>query len=396
MIARVVVGLAVLVVVASAVLLYRGEWIREEIDTGFTSVAMRDPLLASRRFLDAHGHETRRLEVLGVGIDLPPQEGVLLFLAARLALGDTATDTLDAWVRGGGHLITVPASSADEVLHGREDKLLHGLGVSLEQPPDEGSQEDRARQGDGVGERDDGEPDYDRNGCQVWPLMQAQLPETREQLAIGTPVHARLLIAPAPGSPGRVLAHDERGTFLYSTAYGRGRVTVVADAEIWSNSDVGCVDHAHLLLRLVGEAGPVWFVDQAERPTLLALLLREGPPLLVSGAVLLALWLWRAGGRFGPIVPSPLPVRRERAESVRAAGEYLWRQRAIADLLSGLRARVRMVARRRFGSEGALSALATRARIPVERAEAAMQVDPRHERDFIATTRTLKELVEQS
>jgi hypothetical protein len=34
--------------------------------------------------------------------------------------------------------------------------------------------------------------------------------------------------------------------------------------------------------------------------------------------------------------------------------------------------------------------------VAADRSEGAMRVDPRHERDFIATTRTLKELIEQS
>ena len=386
MIARVLWALVLVVVAAIVVALYRGEWVRDELDTGFSAAALRDPLLASRRFLEANGRSTRTLEVLGVGLSLPPRDGALLFLGSRLGLSEPATRELDAWVRAGGHLVTLPSAPSDEVLYGQRDELMHALGVSGTRELDE-SETEMLKYGAE-------EPVFDRRGCQVAPVLVARLPHTRERLAIGTPVHARLQLAPS--ARGQVLAEDDRGVFLYSAAHGAGRVSVIADADIWMNDDVGCVDHAHLLLRLVGDAPAVWMVTHAERPTLFTLLLREGVPLLLSGALLLGLWLWLAGERFGPVLPSPLPVRRERAEAVRAAGEYLWRQRAVPDLLAGLRARVRAAARRRFGSEDAIAALAARARVPADRAEVAMRVDPRHERDFIATTRTLKELIEQS
>jgi hypothetical protein len=391
MIARVLWALVLVLLLASVVALYRGERVRDEIDTGPSAAALRDPLLASRRFLEANGRTTRSLEVLGTAMELPPRDGALLFLGSRLGLSDPATAALDGWVRAGGHLVTLPSSISDEMLYGRHDELLGRHGVFPSSPAEEGQDEYPMTPPDDA-------PVFDRDGCLVSPLLTARLPAhlsgTPERLVIGTPVQARLSVART--GVGEVLAEDALGPFIYTVPHGRGRVTVLADADIWTNTDVGCVDHAHLLLRLVGDAPAVWVVTHAERPTLFTLLLREGVPLLLSGALLLALWLWLAGARFGPRLPSPVPVRRERAEAVRAAGEYLWRQRAVHDLLAGVRARVRTAARRRFGSEDAIAALAARARVAADRGEGAMREDPRHERDFIATTRTLKELIEQS
>lgn len=398
MIGRVVLALVVVLLVVLGVVLYTGEWIREELDTGYSTAAQEDDLLAIRRFLALRGVRTRSLEVVGVGMPLPPREGVLLFVASRLALDDASARALEAWVRAGGHLITVPAEPADEILYGQRDTLLRGLGVTLAVPaasspelavpPPAGTTDDAA---------DD--PWFD-DGCQVDPVLWARLDATRERLALSVPGSSRLEIAPSiagrAASAGRILAEDGLGPFLYTAPLGRGRVTVAADPTPWSNTDVGCLDHAHLLWRLLGNAKDVWTVTQADRPTLFALLLREGVPLLVASAALLALWLWFAGARFGPPVPSPVPARRERAEAVRAAGEYLWRQRAVADLLAGLRARVRATARRRLGSEQAIEALATRARVPPALAASALEANPQHERDVIATTRTLKELIEKS
>ena len=37
------------------------------------------------------------------------------------------------------------------------------------------------------------------------------------------------------------------------------------------------------------------------------------------------LWLWRAGSRFGPVIPLITLSRRSVAEHIRAVGEFLWR-----------------------------------------------------------------------
>jgi hypothetical protein len=45
---------------------------------------------------------------------------------------------------------------------------------------------------------------------------------------------------------------------------------------------------------------------------------------LIATAALLALWLWRTGPRFGPVMPDAPPARRRLLDHLRASGRYYW------------------------------------------------------------------------
>ncbi len=411
---RVLVAIAVALVALLAFTLWRGEWMREETDEGYSPAAYDDDLLAARMYLARHGVAARTVEVHGAGLTLSARDGVLLFLAPRLALSDSSTAQLHRWVAAGGHLVTLPTARADARVYGRNDDLLGELGIQSVQPapakPDALRNAPDAAPGRAPGPA--GAPErqaapvsadaaeieyaYDDLGCVVDPIAWAMLAEPAEQLAFSMRTDVRLKARGGRARAVAVLARDAVGDLVLSAPYGQGRVTVLADAGLWRNADVGCLDHARLLHRLVGSARSVVLVSYADRPTLMDLLRRHGLLLLAAAAALLALWLWRAGSRYGSVLPSPEPVRRQRAEAMRAEGEYLWRYRAVADLLAGVRQRVRRAARLRLGREDAIDVLAKRAGIAVEAAQTAMNADPRHERDLIATTKTLKQLIEQS
>jgi hypothetical protein len=74
-----------------------------------------------------------------------------------------------------------------------------------------------------------------------------------------------------------------------------------------------------------------------ERLSLTGFLLEHAPLALVAAGLLLALWLWHIGPRFGPIVPDAPPARRRLLDHLRASGRYFWSQ--------GLRARLVLAAR---------------------------------------------------
>ena len=382
---RIVIGLAVALSALLAFTLWRTAWMREEQDQGYSMAAREDDLLAARMYLARQGVVGRTVEVQGAGLALPADDGALVFLASRLALSDSSTARLRHWVVSGGHLITLSNTRADALLFGREDGLLVELGIATIEPKS------------AVPPRD-APYSYDDRGCIVDPIAWATLSTPSEQLAFSMPTANRLAARPRPRSRDVVvrLAHDKDGDLILSARYGQGRVTVLADGGLWFNADVGCLDHARLLQRLIGSARNVVLVAYADRPTLFDLLQRHGLLLLAAATVLLVLWLWHAGARYGSVLPSPAPVRRQRAEALRAAGEYLWRYRAVADLLAGVRQRVRRSARLRLGREDAIDVLAKRAAVSPDAAHAAMNADPRHERDLIAATRTLKDLIDQA
>src|SRR5579859_3349781 len=50
-----------------------------------------------------------------------------------------------------------------------------------------------------------------------------------------------------------------------------------------------------------------------------------GAPVIVLGLLLVALWLWRSGVRFGPLEAAADPARRSLAEQIRGTGRFTLR-----------------------------------------------------------------------
>jgi hypothetical protein len=59
---------------------------------------------------------------------------------------------------------------------------------------------------------------------------------------------------------------------------------------------------------------------------------------LASGAAFLALWVWKRGARFGPVLADPPREHRDFSEHIRATAAFLWRRREAAVLLAAPRA----------------------------------------------------------
>ena len=59
--------------------------------------------------------------------------------------------------------------------------------------------------------------------------------------------------------------------------------------------------------------------------------------LLISGALLIALWLWRIIPRFGGTCPSPIDERRDLTQHLSAIGRSVWREGGVTHWLSVVR-----------------------------------------------------------
>jgi hypothetical protein len=78
-----------------------------------------------------------------------------------------------------------------------------------------------------------------------------------------------------------------------------------------------------------------------DAPGLLTLLARNAWMVLVSLGVLIAIWLWKSGARFGPMLPERSRDVRDFAEHVAASAEFLWRHAAANVLLAAPRTELR-------------------------------------------------------
>ncbi|RSZ57288.1 DUF4350 domain-containing protein [Massilia atriviolacea] len=128
-----------------------------------------------------------------------------------------------------------------------------------------------------------------------------------------------------PDSPAPLWS-DSDGGAVRVYAEGKGRIVLIANG-YFTNSDLPQRDHAELLLALT-ELTPGKHVTIVKRLNVLPwykALWRHYKLALTGLAVCLALLLWSALRRFGPILPAPKAERRSLLEHIDASGAWLWK-----------------------------------------------------------------------
>lgn len=311
--------------------------------------ARRNPYLALERFLGRMGRPLKREGDPRFLDRLPAGGVVILDVNRRAQMTPARIDQLLAWVGRGGYLI------AAAELPGLEDPLLARFdlrrwGEAKKPAPADDDEED-----------DDGESTPGPEASAT-PGEAAQRPPepTPAPAAAPTPTRptpARRVTPPrvvtvaipgaarplttaflAPGlQPGRrtpAWSADapEAGAQLVHFSHGAGQVTFVAGLpRRLSNLAIGQHDHAELIWTLVqtyqpDTAKPIHLLTRLTVQRLWDWLIERAWAVLVAGALLLGLWLWRVVPRFGTAQPEPEPDRRQLREHLTALGLYLWRR----------------------------------------------------------------------
>jgi len=143
-----------------------------------------------------------------------------------------------------------------------------------------------------------------------------------------------------------VWANSGEATHLLQIYHGDGLISIVSDAWIWQNVNLGSYDNAWLLWYLSQDSA-VTLVYNADRDGLLSLLQRHFTPALLALGLLLVLTLWHVGQRRGPLLQPPAASRRQLQEHLRAGADFLLRHGGQQRLLSNLQQDILRRARRR-------------------------------------------------
>jgi len=365
------------------------ETYEENRHVGPSAAARQNPLLAVERLFRRVGLAIQTRQTL---VSLPPTDQVLMLVAPRRHLGFRRSQQLLQWARAGGHLIFAPREkdpgrAGDHPGSEEEDPLLKEIGVAAQVS----GSVDSLRFGSlraGSGARATGR-------------FRARFPGFEGQLRMARYSDVKLVDEAHEAS---FVVRDDRGqAHIVHRRFGRGFVTVIAERAFLGNARIGERDHAEVARQLVhlGKVEPagVWIVVGDEMPGIVTLLVWHAWPALVAGLLLLSLWLWRVGGRFGPAQPEVALARRSLREHLEAAGTFLWRRRASAALLASVRRRLgaRMLARHPelacATPEEMLLRLAPLSGIPADRLRSALLVetiaDPRA---FVQAVRDLQRL----
>ena len=296
----------------------------EVVDRGPSPEALGNPYLAAEHFLREQGLVVDHANGLERLSDLPPKDRSLLLLGERGNMTPRQVDQLLDWAKSGGHLLVVAEALWDEETDKSGDLLLDRLYIhqTLSDEPD-----------------------------QLAPARKKKGPDL-------TKLYVDNDTAPAyfsfdtdfnltdPKHLAQFSANSAKSSHLMQLNLGQGSVTVVTDSDLWKTPGIGKHDNAWLL----------WYLNQGTHVTLLfnsdvddlfTLLMRYFPQALAALAALIALALWQAGIRQGPIQAPAPKARRQLQEHLEASADFLLRRSGQGPLLHALQRDILRAARRR-------------------------------------------------
>ncbi|CAN7692626.1 DUF4350 domain-containing protein [Pseudoduganella sp. LjRoot289] len=322
-------------------------------------LAIDNPMLAAGTLLHRHGYRVEVEPRLG-GSDLSRLPAGMLIMADNGGqISPAQAAELLAWVRRGNTLLMQPKWGTMEIGSGGQagdaqrkrlrplldpDPLGAHFGVALNYrhklrancvsedvlPPDD-DEDEEDEDGDEGGQDGQAPAQGARSAAAAKPAKEARqltcvtLPGGAYPLALdtGTEVLASRRVAGTPAWS------DIDGMSVRVYAEGRGHVVMLSD-NYFNNQRLPRFDHAELLLGLAAlnrqeQARHVTVVLHADAVPWYAKLWRAAWMPLTALALFLALLLWRATRRFGPLLPEPAAERRSLLEHVEASGNWLWR-----------------------------------------------------------------------
>ena len=134
---------------------------------------------------------------------------------------------------------------------------------------------------------------------------------------------------------------DENGIYFAQSKYEQGKVSVLADFDIWRNSEAVHFDHVYFLSLLVGSDQKILFINGKNVPSLDVVVYNNFSEALLAIAVLIVLTLIYYGRRFGAIRFKDDEVRRSRSEQFLAQSQFRWLIKNEEDLYHHIRDDIR-------------------------------------------------------
>lgn len=296
----------------------------EVVDRGPSPEALGNPYLAAEHFLRQQGLAVERASGLERLSDLPPKGRSLLLLGERDNMTPRQVDQLLDWAKSGGHLLVVAEALWDEETAKSGDLLLDSLHIQ-QTLSDESEQPAPARK--------QKKPDLTK--------LYVDNETAPAYFSFDTDFNLT-----DPKHLAQFSANSARSSHLMQLNLGQGRVTVVTDSDLWKTPGIGQHDNAWLLWYL-NQGTDVSLLFNSDVDDLFTLLMRYFPQALVALAALIALALWQAGMRQGPIQAPAPRARRQLQEHLQASADFLLRRSGQGTLLHALQRDILRAARRR-------------------------------------------------
>ncbi|WGL15589.1 DUF4350 domain-containing protein [Microbulbifer bruguierae] len=366
----------------AALFLFFYERYTEEVDLGYTEAARRNPYLAAEQFLARIEVPARRADNISVVTTLGENDILFLASSSQIYNRERLEELLD-WVENGGEAIVIARGHGGD---NERDLLLDRLGLEITSGELDFYFNQQAREvlgdeaanitGESASEMmrehnrrlDEGESaateSSDDNTAPAQNATAVADTTSTSETSRNPDVEPERLVYLTSDSgasyalhfdPAWAFEHEMMGeayndteidgarlhwvTFqnlptqapLVQYDYGRGRLTLMTDGDLWQNYRIGDFDHAYFLAHLIGERQLV-MITRPHFDSLSTLAKRYALEFFSAGLLALLAWIANRSRRFGPMAPAPAAERRSLLEHIRACGLFYWRENRAENL----------------------------------------------------------------
>lgn len=385
------------------------EFYEETEESSWSVDALRNPYLAAQRFMHESGIAVTDVDSL-VKLDQLTSLGTLFFSDANQVQTPRQLRQVMDWLEVGGNVIY----TADSVAHG-DDLLLLEFEVEVEWREFEDEVEDEEKKlsetlreynrqiEDGKSREDIVRSFNDEEES----LTTVQFSDDIGVLEVAFN-DAKILTQPYIADSESDTSHQPfswsysaYGVHMMQFEVGSGLLTIISDPGIWTSYQVDQYDHAYLLWLLSSSEGNFAILRSVLRDSIWVLMARNATELLIATGLMLLIWIWRSGYRFGRLLPRDLAHSRALGEYFSSISHYLWHRRHGEYLVAPLRQRVLRRASlvlgefSRAGQQRQFELIAKRCDLDPASVSRAFSMDDFNETSFVQTVRLLKH-IEQS
>lgn len=298
----------------------------EEVDKGFKQPARENPYHAATLFLNQSGIKTTVIKGFKENEDFSRMGGTIIITDSRRHLSQQFHKRLFDWVEAGGSLILyaeppdkttslLDAFSDETKDNAEQDFIINALGASVRDIDSDDSAAYEDKEAAGASHCDEGR-DNIASACVELNFN-----------GIDQPLYIEFLTySVLEDNSGRVVAgvRSKKGLHLAQYHVGEGLITLATDFRFWTNHHIQENDHAFLLELFTEDSDHVWFLSYGRSLTFLEMIWKYAHLLILWLALVLALFLWKASYRFGPILPGIEFSNRRLMEHIVASSRFLW------------------------------------------------------------------------
>ncbi|MDH3636081.1 MAG: DUF4350 domain-containing protein [Gammaproteobacteria bacterium] len=405
---KLVFGLVLLGLVGSG-FYWSIEFYEETEESGWSIDALRNPYLAAQKFMARTGIEVTDVDSL-TRLDELSGLGTLFFSDANQVQTPRQLAQVMDWLEQGGNVIYTADMVSDD-----DDMLLREFSIEVDwrkfDSEDESEEKtlsetlrDYNRQIEAGKSREEiAQSLNDEEVSTTWVQFSDDIGEV--EVAFDD---AKILLHPYISDTESVIeprpfswSYSEYGVHMMQFEVGNGLLTIISDPGIWTSYRIDQYDHAYLLWLLSSDEGNFAILRSVLRDSIWTLMRQNASEVLIAAGLLILIWIWRTGYRFGRLVPRNRSNSRALGEHFSSISHYLWHRRQGRYLVEPLRTRVLRRASLTLGEFGhadqarQFELIAQRCDLNPEAIARAFTSADFSESSFVQTVRLLKH-IEQS